>query len=100
MLPDPRQLIPVLMAGCADLSAGQAFRCLADLGRGAELFVCSGMWYSADEAIRSWANRALATPCPQVGPLRFVGGPAGRVYYDGTLLTFLCDAELRELFCS
>lgn len=90
--------IPTLKRQFAGLSARGALVTMAQrYGMAAKTFVWSGQLYTVDMALEQLPDYLLDMKCGDFGIVRFFGGPpkAGR-WFDGTVLTMLCDAVLFE----
>ena len=90
-----------------DLSARSALATLVErYHMSTKSFIFSGELYTVRSAISEIPEWLLEMPCGGFGALRFFGGPPGAaMWYEGTILTMLCDAVLfdentRDLTCS
>ena len=89
------------------LSAQAALATLVERYRmSTKSFIFSGELYTVRSALSEIPEWLLDMPCGGFGSLRFFGGPPGAaMWYDGTILTMLCDAVLfdentKDLTCS
>jgi len=90
--------IPTLKKQFAGLSARGAFMTMAQrYGMATKTFIWSGQFYTVDTILKQLPDYLLDMKCGDFGIVRFFGGPpkAGR-WFDGTVLTMLCDAVLFE----
>ncbi len=72
---------------------------LEDYGMGAKAFVWDGQLYTVERALKDVPDYLLDMRCDDFGVIRFFGGPPGNPgWYEGTLLTMLCDAILFEAY--
>ncbi len=83
-------------------SARSAFAKLAeDYDMGAKTFVWFGQLYTVARALTDVPDYLLDICCDDFGVIRFFGGPLGKTgWYEGTVLTMLCDAALFEMYAA
>jgi hypothetical protein len=89
------------------LSARAALATLVERYRmSTKSFIFSGELYTIRSALTDIPEWLLDMPCGGFGSLRFYGGPPGAAtWYEGSILTMLCDAVLfdentKNLTCS
>jgi hypothetical protein len=90
--------IPTLKRQFTELTARGALVTLVQrYGMAAKNFVWNGQLYTVDTALKQLPDYLLDMKCGDFGIVRFFGGPpkAGN-WFDGTVLTMLCDAVLFE----
>lgn len=87
--------IHALKKQLAGLSTEAALLCLIQKGAGAKCFFWAGQMWTPGQAKDTWEKDLLEMTCDKLGVLRFYGGPpkAGG-WYDGTILSMLCDLIL------
>jgi hypothetical protein len=83
-----------------DYSAREALAILAeDFGMGFKTFMWFGEVYTVERALTTIPDYLLDMYCGAFGIVRFMGGPLGKTkWYNGTVLTMLCDAALFEAY--
>lgn len=58
-------------------------------------FFWDGKLWTVEEAKKQWEKEIQEMRCGEVGVIRFYGGPPGKAtWYDGTILSMLCDTIL------
>lgn len=68
---------------------------IEDYGMRARTFMWSTKLYTVERALTNIPYYLIDMPCGQFGVIRFFGGPPGHAkWYEGTLLTMLCDTVL------
>jgi len=80
------------------LSVRGAFICLEQrYGKGTMSFIWQSQSLTVRDALKELPDYLLDMRCGDFGVVRFFGGPPknGR-WFDGTVLTMLCDASLFE----
>lgn len=90
--------VPALKNQLKGLSARGALVTLAQrYGMSNKSFIWDGQLYTVASALTALPDWLLDIKCNEFGVIRFFGGPpkAGR-WFDGTILTMLCDAVLFE----
>ncbi len=97
-----KKFIAELKLGYKTCSSRWALRTLLeDYGLQAKAFVWDGQLYTVAGALESVPDYLLDMWCDDFGVLRFFGGPPGNPgWYEGTLLTMLCDVILYEAYAS
>lgn len=80
------------------LSARGAFVCLMQQHKlHKKTFMWQGELYTVETALEIIPDYLLDIKCGKFGIIRFYGGPPGRAkWFDGTVLTMLCDATMFE----
>lgn len=80
------------------LSARGALVCLAQKhGKAQTTFVWFSQLYTVTQALENVSDYLLDMRCGDFGVIRFFGGPPRNgKWFDGTLLTMLCDAVMFE----
>lgn len=74
---------------------------LEDWGMGTKTFMWSGQLYTVARALKDVPDYLLDIRCDDFGVIRFFGGPLGKSkWYEGTVLTMLCDAVLFEMYAA
>ncbi len=87
--------ITTLKKQLANLSAGDALLCIVQKGAGGKSFFWGGRFWTADQAQKEWEPYLLKMCCSEVGVLHFFGGPPGATcWYEGSVLSMLCDLIL------
>ena len=72
-----------------------ALLCIIQKGAGDKCFFWGGRMWTPKEAKSGLEDCILQMNCGQMGVVRFYGGPPGKgSWYDGTVLTMLCDLFL------
>ena len=87
--------IDTLKKQLAAMSTETALLCLMQKGAGSKCFIWAGQMWTPVQARREWEEDLLNMRCDGLGVIRFYGGPpkAGG-WYDGTILSMLCDLLL------
>lgn len=89
------QQIDSLKKQLGGMSTNAALLCLIQKGAGHKCFFWAGQMWTAEQAEREWEGDLQEMGCGKLGVLRFYGGPPRNGnWYDGTLLTMLCDLLL------
>ena len=58
-------------------------------------FFWDGKLWTVGEAKKEWEKEIKEMPCGEVGVIRFYGGPPNKAdWYDGTILSMVCDIIL------
>jgi len=91
--------ITTLKMQFAGLSVRGALVTLAQRYRSANKnFIWGSQLYTVRSALEDLPDYLLNMKCAGFGVVRFFGGPPNRGgWYDGTLLTIMCDSALFEL---
>lgn len=77
------------------MSTATALMCIIQKYAGTKNFIWGGQLWSVERAKREWEEDLLDMPCGELGVVRFFGGPPGSgQWYDGTILSILCDLIL------
>lgn len=77
------------------LSTEFALTWLTQKGLNQSTFFWDGKLWTVEKAKKEWEKDIQEMPCGEVGVLRFYGGPPGKAdWYDGTILSMLCDIIL------
>jgi len=77
------------------MSTNAALLCLIQKGAGHKCFFWAGQMWTAEQAAKEWEQDLQEMTCSKLGVLRFYGGPPSNGgWFDGTLLTMLCDLIL------
>lgn len=84
----------------SDYSAWEVLTALVkDFGMRARTFMWCGELYTVKGALADIPSYLLDMQGTDFGVVRFYGGPVGRAkWYNGTILTMLCDAALFEMY--
>jgi hypothetical protein len=90
--------VPALKNQLKGLSARGAFVTLAQrYGMADKTFIWDGQLYTVRTALADLPDYLLDMNCGDFGIVRFFGGPPKKgQWFDGTVLTMLCDAVLFE----
>ncbi len=68
-------------------------------GGGDKLFYFDAKTYTPKTALETWETCLLGMDCGKLGVIRFYGGPPGEgKWYDGTMLSMLCDMVLFDKY--
>lgn len=80
------------------LSTRGAFVCLMQqYSLHKKTFMWQGKLYTVESALKQIPDYLLNIQCDKFGVVRFYGGPPGNAtWFDGTVLTMLCDATMFE----
>ena len=79
----------------ASMSTKCALHCIRQKGASAKCFFWNGQMWTPAQALSTWDKYLLEMHCESFGIVRFFGGPPGRgAWYDGTILSILCDLIL------
>jgi hypothetical protein len=77
------------------MSTESALLCIIQKGAEAKTFFWDGQLWTPVQAKRMWEKDLLTMACGGFGVIRFFGGPPGNgQWYDGTILSMLCDIIL------
>jgi len=72
-----------------------ALLCICQKGAGHKCFFWGGQMWTANQALEVWEDYLLNMNCGIFGIVRFYGGPPkNSKWYDGTVLSMLCDLIL------
>jgi len=89
------QKIDTLKKQLAGLSTECALLCLIQKGAESKCFFWAGQMWTAKQAKDAWERDLLEMTCGRLGVIRFYGGPPkASGWYDGTILSMLCDLIL------
>jgi len=89
--------ISILKKQLANVDTRTALLCICQKGAGSKSFYWSGQMWTANEALGSWGSYLLNMGCGTFGIILFYGGPPkGGGWYEGTVLSMLCDLILFE----
>lgn len=89
-----------LKAELGEFSVKFALQNIIGKGAGDKIFYFDSIMYTPRLAL-SWENYLLNIACGKFGIVRFYGGPPGEAkWYDGTMLSMLCDLILFDKFSS
>lgn len=87
--------IDTLKKQLAAMSTECALLCLIQKGAGGKCFYWSGQMWTPKQAKDNWENYLLQMICSEFGVVRFYGGPPSKgSWYNGTILSMLCDLIL------
>jgi hypothetical protein len=87
--------ITTLKRQVANLTTDNALLCIIQKGGGGKSFLWAGQLWTASQARKEWESCLLEMACSKLGVIRFFGGPPkAATWYDGTVLSMLCDLIL------
>ncbi len=77
------------------MSTEAALLCIIQEYSGIKNFIWDGQLWTVEKASKKLEKDLLTMPCGDFGVIRFYGGPPGNGrWYDGTILSMLCDMIL------
>jgi hypothetical protein len=89
------QKIDTLKKQLERMSTVCALAYLIQKGAGTKCFIWAGQMWTSEQAKREWEDDLLEMACGKLGVIRFYGGPPGNGgWFDGTILSMLCDLIL------
>ncbi|MHC4188401.1 MAG: hypothetical protein ACYSUB_01775 [Planctomycetota bacterium] len=87
--------INALKRQLSGLSTRCALICIIQKGGGDKQFIWAGKLWTPNQAYETLEEDILEIGCGSMGVLRFFGGPPGKGgWFDGTMLSMLCDLIL------
>lgn len=87
--------ITVLKKQLASISTRCALVCIRQKNAGNKCFFWSDQMWTTDDALETWEDYLLEIKCGEFGVVRFFGGPPKHgKWYNGTVLSMLCDLIL------
>ncbi len=87
--------IDTLKKQLGGMSTECALLCLIQKGAGEKCFFWGGRMWTPEQAKSNLEDCLLQMQCGLMGVIRFYGGPPGKgSWYDGTILSMLCDLIL------
>lgn len=90
-----------LKADLGAFSTKFALQSIIRKGCGDKRFYFDSKAYTPRTALASWEKCLLGVDCGKLGIIRFYGGPPREgKWYDGTMLSMLCDLILFDKFGS
>ena len=91
--------IDKLKSDLSECSVRFALQNIIRKGGGDKLFYFDSKTYTPSTALAGWESFLLNMDCGKVGVVRFYGGPPREgKWYDGTVLSMLCDLVLFDKF--
>ena len=88
-----------MKAGLGAFSVRFALQNIIRKGGGNKLFYFDSGTYTPRTALAGWEKCLLNMDCGKLGVIRFYGGPPGEgKWYNGTVLSMLCDLVLFDKF--
>ena len=90
-----------LKAELSEFSVKFALQNIIRKGAGNKIFHFDGSVLTPSLALEKWEDYLLNIACGKFGTIRFYGGPPGEgKWYNGTVLSMLCDLILFDKFSS
>jgi hypothetical protein len=87
--------LTILKNQLANLDTRSALLCICQKGAEAKCFFWSDQMWTASQALDVWEDYLLEVKCSEFGVVRFYGGPPKQgKWYNGTMLSMLCDLFL------